>query len=300
MLVVSPWSKGGYVNSQVFDHTSLIRFIEARFAADDPRLIETNITKWRRAVAGDLTSAFNFRTPNEARVRLPSTQGYAPTDNEIHPDYKPALPEVQELPAQEPGLRPARALPYELNVFSKPDASQGQLTLQFVNTGAAAAVFQVRPSAGQKGPWTYTVGARAQISDVWDLASESLGAYDLAVHGPNGFLRAFKGRLSGQGAANLDVRSNYLPSRCGVELAIQNRGSSACKLGIWDAYNARRITAVLRAGEKFSRPWPLERSFGWYDLTIDVDGDPSFLCQLAGHLETGRDSASDPAFAARG
>ena len=31
MVVISPWSKGGFVNSQVFDHTSLIRFIEARF-----------------------------------------------------------------------------------------------------------------------------------------------------------------------------------------------------------------------------------------------------------------------------
>ena len=31
MLVVSPWSKGGWVNSEVFDHTSLIRFLERRF-----------------------------------------------------------------------------------------------------------------------------------------------------------------------------------------------------------------------------------------------------------------------------
>ena len=63
MLVVSPWSKGGYVNSQVFDHTSVIRFLEARFGQDHPELIEQNITPWRRAVVGDLTSAFNFARP---------------------------------------------------------------------------------------------------------------------------------------------------------------------------------------------------------------------------------------------
>src|ERR1700682_610233 len=40
MIVVSPWSKGGYVNSQVFDHTSIIRFIEKRFNLP----LETNIT----------------------------------------------------------------------------------------------------------------------------------------------------------------------------------------------------------------------------------------------------------------
>jgi phospholipase C len=66
MVVISPWSKGGWVNSQVFDHTSLIRFIERRFGPQYPGIIEGNITKWRRSVSGDLTSAFNFRSPNDA------------------------------------------------------------------------------------------------------------------------------------------------------------------------------------------------------------------------------------------
>ena len=87
MLVVSPWSKGGWVNSQVFDHTSIIRFIEARFANDYLGLIETYITPWRRAVAGDLTTAFNFATPNQSKVRLPSTLGYLPPDKVRHDDY---------------------------------------------------------------------------------------------------------------------------------------------------------------------------------------------------------------------
>ena len=61
MFVISPWSKGGRVNSEVFDHTSIIRFIEARFG-----IKETNITPWRRAVCGDLTSAFDFSAPPQA------------------------------------------------------------------------------------------------------------------------------------------------------------------------------------------------------------------------------------------
>ena len=59
MTIVSPWSKGGFVCSQVFDHTSVIRFIETRFGVHEP-----NITPWRRAVCGDLTTAFDFRTPD--------------------------------------------------------------------------------------------------------------------------------------------------------------------------------------------------------------------------------------------
>jgi phospholipase C len=53
--IVSPWTAGGFVCSEVFDHTSLIRFIEARFGVSEP-----NISAWRRATCGDLTSAFRF------------------------------------------------------------------------------------------------------------------------------------------------------------------------------------------------------------------------------------------------
>ena len=63
-IAISPWSKGGYVNSQVFDHTSVIQFIEKRFGVHEP-----NISPWRRAVAGDLTSVFNFANPNDAHVQ---------------------------------------------------------------------------------------------------------------------------------------------------------------------------------------------------------------------------------------
>ncbi|MFS2054782.1 phosphocholine-specific phospholipase C, partial [Variovorax sp. CT11-76] len=68
MYVVSPWSRGGWVNSQAFDHTSVLRFIEARFGVK-----ETNISAFRRAVCGDLTSAFNFANPNNET--LPTLAG---------------------------------------------------------------------------------------------------------------------------------------------------------------------------------------------------------------------------------
>ncbi len=67
MLVLSPWSRGGWVNSQVFDHTSVLQFLEKRFGVREP-----NISAWRRAVCGDLTSAFNFADPNHET--LPALQ----------------------------------------------------------------------------------------------------------------------------------------------------------------------------------------------------------------------------------
>ncbi|GAA2465095.1 hypothetical protein GCM10010273_59770 [Streptomyces lavendulocolor] len=56
LLVVSPWTVGGYVCSEVFDHTSVIRFLERWTGVAEPQ-----ITPWRRRVTGDLTSAFDFR-----------------------------------------------------------------------------------------------------------------------------------------------------------------------------------------------------------------------------------------------
>src|ERR1700746_909140 len=42
MIVISPWSKGGFVNSQVFDHTSLIQFVEKRFGQQYSGITESN------------------------------------------------------------------------------------------------------------------------------------------------------------------------------------------------------------------------------------------------------------------
>jgi phospholipase C len=166
MVVISPWSKGGWVNSQVFDHTSLIRFIERRFGSEYPGIMESNITKWRRAVSGDLTSAFNFASPNDSTVPLPSTVAYIPPDNVRHPDYVPVPPTVQALPVQEPGIRPARAVPYELHVRAAADFSSGVVTIHFGNSGKVAAVYQVYSGNGAGGPWTYTVGQTPSFSIV--------------------------------------------------------------------------------------------------------------------------------------
>jgi phospholipase C len=63
LLVISPFTRGGLVCSERFDHTSLLRFLEKRFGAEVP-----NLSAWRRSVTGDLTSAFNFAAAPDARL----------------------------------------------------------------------------------------------------------------------------------------------------------------------------------------------------------------------------------------
>ena len=115
MLVISPWSRGGWVNSQVFDHTSVIRFIEQRF-----RVMEPNISQWRRAVCGDLTSALDFAHPDATALpTMPSTKALALRAKALPQRSMPATPGNATTPAQEPGTRPSRALPYELHVNAR-------------------------------------------------------------------------------------------------------------------------------------------------------------------------------------
>jgi phospholipase C len=298
MVVISPWSKGGWVNSEVFDHTSLIRFIERRFGPDYPRLREANITPWRRAVCGDLTSAFDFATPKTARVSLPSTVAYMPPDTDRHPDYVPTAPAEQALPAQEPGIRPARAVPYVLSVRADADVANGKVTIHFGNSGKAAAVFHVRSAGDGRGPWTYTVGPQAEVSDDWAIPANGQTEYDLSVYGPNGFLRTFKGNYLGGNTANLDSNVVYDVERGGVTLEIRNRGATTRKVRIVEIYGKDTITHSLRPGENLSRLWRLEDSFGWYDFSVECESDTGFRQRLAGHLETGKDSMSDPAIGA--
>jgi phospholipase C len=292
LIVISPWSKGGFVNSQVFDHTSLIRFIEARFGVAEP-----NITEWRRTVTGDLTSAFDFDSPQFRVPALPSTDAFAPAASDIaagthFPDFDPIVPANQSMPTQEHGTRPARALPYELHVDGDSDASSGGIKLSFRNTGDAGAAFHVRSADGQTGPWTYTVAAGDKTSDT--LGTSGASSFDLLVYGPNGFLRAFAGGLS-KDSVDVSVETLYVKHERGIVLVIRNRRSSPVTLTLTDAYTKRTEALRLHSNSTLQFGVELEGSFGWYDFTLTADSDNSFRRQLAGHVENGRPSISDPA-----
>jgi phospholipase C len=103
MLIISPFSRGGLVSSDLFDHTSVLRFLETRFGAEVP-----NLSAWRRSTVGDLTSAFNFQSPDQSIPSLPSTlQGDAQAIQQCASTLAGTIPFVvpatQVLPTQESG-----------------------------------------------------------------------------------------------------------------------------------------------------------------------------------------------------
>ncbi|MCC5475394.1 phosphocholine-specific phospholipase C [Streptomyces barringtoniae] len=287
MLVVSPWSKGGYVCSETFDHTSIVRFIERRFGVQEP-----NISPWRRAVVGDLTSAFDFSRKDTKPVALPSTTAYEPPDHNRHPDYVPKPPANPAPPKQERGHRPTRPLKYVPVVDGSADTAAGTFTLAFASGAHAGAAFLVTSGNRTDGPWTYTTTAGKSLSDTWNSAYSG-GVHDLTVHGPNGFLRVFKGRGK---AAGPEASARHVGDA--LELTFTNKGSGTVKLKVTNGYGGHPATVTVRPGATVRHTVDLTASKRWYDVTVTCEADPAFLRGFAGHVENGHPGVSDPAIAA--
>jgi phospholipase C len=280
MIVVSPWTKGGYVNSELFDHTSVIRFLEARFGVQEP-----NITPWRRAVCGDLTSVFDFKTPNAAPPRLPEVKHYVEKVDLTAKLPKPVLPKEEALPRQEPGQRPARPLPYDLHVAGV--LARDGFHLSFANRGRAGASFRVDAADAPAGPWFYTVAAGSELSDVIALPD---APFDVTVHGPNGLFRRYRG----QGVDVAAPTSALKHDGERLTIALANPGAAPATVILTSAYGGKPQVRVLPPKGSAEVAFPLKPSAHWYDVSIVWRENDAYLRHFAGHVETGQASLSDP------
>lgn len=271
-FVVSPWSTGGWVCSETFDHTSVLRLMERRFGVAEPQL-----TPWRRAVAGDLTSAFDFDRRVPGTPQLPDTEGMQPKDRERHPTYFPSRPAEGTMPKQEKGIRPARPIGYDLAVTEVADRPG---TVELINNGPLGVHLQARLIKPAGAPHSYTLEAGTRIRAEWPVD----GDYDLHLHGPNGFFR----RLAGNsGTDRVRVRLQRSGRRA-LRLQLIIDAPRGTEVAVSDAY-----AGPLRGSDSRIMIDTAD-SNGWYDLTVTVPGT-GFVRTFAGHLENGKPSTSDPA-----
>jgi len=282
LLIVSPWSKGGFVNSELFDHTSVIRFLERRFGVMEP-----NITPWRRSVCGDLTSAFDFAAADrDWSTALPDTTDYNAQGDAAHLLPPVTRPPGTHLPAQEAGQRPARPLPYRLDVTGSAD--RGQFLLRIDNRGSAGASLAIHAKGSVTGPWFYTVGAGESLSD--QLPIDENG-FAFTVHGPNGFLRGFAAVAP---YPSIVIESDYDAADQSLVLRLHNSGEAACDITVAPRDYAREPQRNYRLapGAVLEDRQPIAASDHWYDLEARSTDS---TWRFAGHCETGRPSRSDPA-----
>ncbi|MGH9620968.1 MAG: phosphocholine-specific phospholipase C, partial [Bryobacteraceae bacterium] len=292
-MIVSPWSRGGWVSSEVFDHTSVLKFLEKRFGVR-----AENIDSWRRAVCGDLTSCFDFQTPNQdwTTLTLPSTADYlARIARSLH-GATLRIPAKQAPTNQERQQRLARPLPYELHAEGAEDR-EGKFSIALANAGKTGAAFQIYDYNDREGPWRYTIEAgKRYMASPWRKSSAAVG-YDLVVHGPNGFFRRYRSK---SGSSNLKIVTRYQGGA--LVLALSNEGPAPleCRVAQADVYPVGRGQSRVRnhrleAGSSLSDLWNLAASDRWYDLSLTLPQDQTFLYRYAGCVETGKPGKTDPA-----
>ncbi|MFE5860694.1 phosphocholine-specific phospholipase C [Streptomyces virginiae] len=306
MIVMSPWTRGGWVSSEVFDHTSVLRFMEKWTAALGTPATCPNISDWRRKVVGDLTGVFDFAHPVHGYpAGLPSTAKVigqatcAPLPN-------PA-PQDNALPAQEPGTRPARALPYQVNgnLDRFEFGPAGQITAWFsmTNQGAEAkraAHFSIHPHQHRDTtPWQYTVDPGGTAGDYFHIGlGHGSGKYDISMHGPNRFLRRFIGDASKPGK-DIEVAARFAvePGTGKPAVYFKMKNSSGAPVTFTIRANAYRtdgpwtytVPANSSREDYFNA---VAYSKGWYDFTILADSDGTWSRRCTGHIETGAPSVS--------
>ncbi|ULQ52724.1 phosphocholine-specific phospholipase C [Flavihumibacter fluvii] len=326
LVIASPWSRGGYVCSEVFDHTSTLQFLEKFLNTKYGKQIsETNITSWRRAICGDLSSS--FQPFHGEKINTPSSLKRNEVVENIHKAKFKGLPanfkklsaeEIESfnknpyampfMARQEKGTKPSCAIPYEMYVDGLLSADKKTFEVQFrsgnqvFGSRTAGAAFNVY-APGKYNDETadnraYTVIPGDSLIDNWQMSKFENGHYHLRIYGVNGFFREFSGHGNDP---ELVIKCTYesIKNRFtgNIVLTIQNKSGKTQEIDIEDnSYKSPAIHKKIDANNSAtSIILNLSKNGYWYDFTVAIRNNPLFMARYAGHVETGETSISDPA-----
>jgi phospholipase C len=284
MLICSPWTRGGYVDSNVYDHTSMLRFLAA-WTGVQP----VNVTPWRESVTGDLTTAFDFEHPDfSIPAGIPTLDQTWTLSQLTGGSTTPPAEGDQKMPAQEPGTRPHRPTDHQPFADVTVDRGTGQVTAALTNTGKVGVSFAVYADALlAAGPTPVTVLASASGSYVWDTTL-TLGKYAFSVYGPDGFLTSFAGAVvpAGQNSGQVPVVTaspQYAPTAT-VRLTLANQGQEEISYTLTpNDYEGSPQTVVVKGGDSATISWPTDQ-YGYYDVVVTASTSDGFRRRYAGRI----------------
>jgi phospholipase C len=285
MIICSPWTRGGYVDSNSYDHTSMLRFLETWTGVKAP-----NVTAWRRSITGDLTAAFDFGNPDFSIPALPDTVPLI-----TQSDAEKGFPAVtapaegaQAQPAQETGKRthrPALSQPHAdvvvnraANTVTATLSNQGQV-------GVALIVFPDKYLPASATPFTVVQGKNKTYT--WAALPTNQNGYAFSVYGPDGFVRSFAGQVVPAGNSRGQVPSvSATLSGPGASLhfTLANDGSAAVSYTLTanDYDGGTETVTVGPHGSKKVR-WPANAD-GYYDVIITANTSDGFTRRYAGRI----------------
>jgi phospholipase C len=304
----------------VFDHTSVLQFLEKFLSHKSGKKIEeSNISAWRRTICGDLTSVFKPYDGGEVALPKPVSKnnfvesihkaqfkkepsGFHP----LTPDEIAAIngdPSASPLhPKQEKGVRASCALPYQLYASGEVtgDGKAFRLTMEcrkeIFGEETAGAPFQVYALGREWMTRSYAVAAGDSLTDSWDMDAFEHGDYHFRVCGPNGFLREFIGNVRESLGVTIEYERNGKQVTGDIQLTIRNKTGRNISLEIKDnGYRQPIHSKAISPAASATILLDLSKSFGWYDASIGISGNPLFTNRFAGRVETGKDGYTDPA-----
>lgn len=328
MIIASPWSRGGKVCSEIFDHTSTLQFLETFINKKFNKKIQIeNISKWRRTICGDLTAVFSpFDGSPVSKIpfleRDPFVEDIYNAQFKKEPSgYHPLTPQQVDAikkgtatigTEQEKGIRYSCAIAYELMADCSINKEKKLVEIEMAagnrffgaqSNGSPFTVYAPGKYTDETGTetlrcWSFAVAAGDSITYAWPLDAFENGQYHLKLYGPNGFYREFKGDAT-------DPVLSFSFSHVSGENKMPN-GNMAIEIGNNDlvndyvieirdnAYNTKTIKRQLISASTENILLILDKSKGWYDFTIAIDGRKQFEKRYAGRIETGRESITDP------
>jgi phospholipase C len=314
MVVASPWSRGGWVNSQLFDHTSTIQFLEEFAKARTGKTVhETNVSQWRRSISGDLTSCFRTHNMDDAKLDYLDRDKFViqireAKDKEVPANFRALTAEQiaevnQKLAAsqwmskQEPGTRPSNQLPYELYVDGAPNADGKRFVLTMKagtavhGTKSMGAPFNVYVrDGGNMAAATYAVKAGDTLTQSFPVYGEN---YSIDVHAPNGFFRSFNGTVSAPAMIQAAYEQQGGKLNGNIAFHVKNSGKATVQIAVKDhSYGLAPVMKSVEPGATEKVVIQSANSHGWYDVSVSVENHE---VRYAGRVENGTTSITDPA-----
>lgn len=325
MYIVSPWSRGGKVCSQVFDHTSTLQFLEYFIRNKFNKDVHIdNISDWRRTICGNLTSAFTPFLGKEERLPFLNRDEYIEDIYNAQFREEPDdFIEIKDLEAvrlnrpegfkqiQERGIRVANVIPYDYDVVGY--IKKGQFILKaevstkvFGDKTSGIPLNVYSPTAYKLNNgsvetfknWNFAIKAGSQLFYEWNLSRFMGDRFNFVVHGPNGFLREFQGDVTGPSIAvgivpELKPITHFATGKANV--VIKNFSGTEQTV-ILSSVNYVTVgeKRTIKVDEEIMILVDLSKQGNWYDLQLTVANNVSFCTRLAGRIETGKETQTDP------
>ncbi len=286
MIICSPWTRGGFVDSNSYDHTSMLRFLETWTGVTVP-----NVTAWRRSITGDLSAAFDFDNPDFSIPALPDTVPLITQSDaeKAFPAVAPPAEGAQVMPAQEPGRRPHRPSQLMPHADVTINRSAFTVTATMSNTGHVGTSLFVFPDKFQAASATpFTVVKGANKTYTWTAAKQDTYGYAFSIYGPDGFVRSFTGDIIPASTTTGQIPRVAATPVTGharsLRLTLSNDGTKtlAYTLTVNDYAGTTRTMTVGAKGSASVR-WPVD-SDGYYDVVITANTSDGFTRRFAGRI----------------